>query len=113
MAIYRIFRERPFHPEAIARLSAAYECALKALGLVDRQDPLTELVARKIIDVAETGEADPDRICDRALEQLGLSPHPYHRGTPSNWLASRLQGLFFKRPDVNRAGPSLGERTRS
>jgi hypothetical protein len=76
MAIYRIFKERPFDPEAVERLSAAYECALKALGLANRQDPLTELVARKIIDVAETGEADPDRLCDRALEQLWISPPP-------------------------------------
>lgn len=74
MAIYRIFKEKPFDPEAVERISAAYECALKALGLVDRQDPLTELVARKIIDVAETGEADSDRLCDRALGELGVSP---------------------------------------
>jgi hypothetical protein len=37
MAIYRIFKERPFDPEAIVRLSAAYEYALKALRVVDRQ----------------------------------------------------------------------------
>jgi hypothetical protein len=89
MAIYRIFKERPFDPETIVRLSAAYECALRALRLVDRQDPLTELVARKIIDVAETGEADPDRLGDRALEELGISPpsapqrHAFKRARPS------------------------------
>jgi hypothetical protein len=73
MAIYRIFKERAFEPEAIARLGAAYEGALKALQLSDRQDPITELVAKKIIEIAETGEQDPDRLCARTLEELGVN----------------------------------------
>ena len=71
MAIYRLIREAVFEPEAIERMSAAYEHALKVLGLADRNDPLTELIARKIIAIAETGETDPDRLCTRALDALG------------------------------------------
>jgi hypothetical protein len=62
MAIYRMIRESVFEPEAIELMTAAYEDALKVLGLTDRQDPLTELVARKIIELAEVGETDPDRL---------------------------------------------------
>jgi hypothetical protein len=73
MAIYRMIRESVFEPEAIERMTAGYEHALKVLELTDRQDPITELVAWKIIAVAEVGEPDVDRLCQRALEALGMS----------------------------------------
>ena len=57
-------------PEAIEHMTAAYEHALKVLQLTDRTDPITELVARKIIEIAEVGERDPDRLCARALAAL-------------------------------------------
>jgi hypothetical protein len=55
-------------------MSAAYEETLRVLQPVDRQDPITELVARKIIEVANTGERDPTRICEQALRDLGITP---------------------------------------
>ena len=73
MAIYRIFKTMAFEPEAIARMSVAYEEALRLLKLADRQDPITELVARKIIDVADNGERDPVKICEQALRALGIA----------------------------------------
>ena len=57
MAIYRIFRERVFEPEAVICMARAYEGALVALRLTDRQDPITEIVARKIVEIAETGNS--------------------------------------------------------
>jgi hypothetical protein len=70
MAIYRIFRERVFEPETVICMAKAYEGALVALQLSDRHDPLTEIVAKKIVEIAETGERDHARIRDRALEEL-------------------------------------------
>jgi hypothetical protein len=52
-------------------MAQAYESALMTLQLSDRQDPFTEIVAKKILEVAELGERDPNRLRDRALEQLG------------------------------------------
>jgi hypothetical protein len=74
MAICRMIRQSAFEPEAIERMTAAYEHALKVLQLADRQDPITELVARKIIELAEVGETNSDRLCQRALEALGIEP---------------------------------------
>jgi hypothetical protein len=71
MAIYRIFKERVFEPEAVTCMARAYEGALVALRLTNRQDPFTEIVAKKIVEIAETGERDPERLRDRALEELG------------------------------------------
>jgi hypothetical protein len=39
-------------------LTTAYEQALRAIGIVDRGDPRAELLARKIIEVAQTGIRD-------------------------------------------------------
>ena len=56
MAIYRIFKQRAF--EAVICMARAYENALVALRLSDRQDPITEIVAKKIVEIAENGERD-------------------------------------------------------
>jgi hypothetical protein len=40
------------------------------LNLKDRSDPITEIVAQLIIEVAQTGEQDPQIICMRALRRL-------------------------------------------
>jgi hypothetical protein len=74
MAIYRLIRESVFEPEAIERMTVAYENVLKVLQLTDREDPITELVARKIIDFARAGEIDPERLCQRTLDAVRKGP---------------------------------------
>jgi len=51
---------------------AAYEGAVTDLELIDRNDPLTELIARSIVNVTATGERDPETIKKRALNALGV-----------------------------------------
>jgi hypothetical protein len=45
-------------PEQIKSLVAAYEKTLRKFGLVDRDDPITEMIARKIVEIAQTGVHD-------------------------------------------------------
>jgi hypothetical protein len=71
MAIYRLLKFYAFEPEMIASMTAAYEDALRALQLADREDPITEVVAKSIIEVAQQGETDPVRLCQLALESIG------------------------------------------
>jgi hypothetical protein len=40
-------------------MTAAYEDVLRILGLSNRTDPLTEIVAKKIIEISQTGESFP------------------------------------------------------
>jgi hypothetical protein len=72
MAIYRLLQEASFSQEDISRMTAAYEAALELLRVTDRSDPLTELIAKKIIEVTRNGERDPAKICARALIHLGV-----------------------------------------
>ena len=72
MAMHRLLREAAFPPEDIARMTAAYEAALQLLRLTDRTDPVTEIVAKKIIEVTRAGERDPPHICARAIKELGI-----------------------------------------
>jgi hypothetical protein len=72
MAIYRLLREASFDQADIDRMTAAYEAALKLLRLSNRNDPITELIAVKIIEVTALGESDPSNICARALKELGI-----------------------------------------
>ena len=77
MAIYRLLKFSAFEPEAITRMTTAYEDALCVLGVADRQDPVTEIIAKKIIEIAQKGERDPVRLCQRALAELGFATIPH------------------------------------
>jgi hypothetical protein len=73
MAIYRIFQNNRLEPEQIARLSEAYEQTLRTLSLVDRNDPLTEMIAKKIIEIGQTGVKEPVQISELAIKDLGIA----------------------------------------
>ena len=70
MAIYRLLQKSAFGPEEIERMTTAYEDALRALGLTDRSDPMTEILAKKIIEIAQTGERDPAKIRAKAVAAI-------------------------------------------
>ena len=53
-------------------MTAAYEECLRALKLVNRADPVTQLLAKYIIEVAQTAERDSSRICALTRERLGI-----------------------------------------
>lgn len=71
MALYRLIANGTFGPSEIKAMTAAYEAALVDLGLVDRDDPITEIVATAIISITSMGEINPTTIKDRALNVLG------------------------------------------
>jgi hypothetical protein len=71
MTIHRLLKNTTFGPEEIERLVTAYEQTLQALGLKDRSDPITQLVAEKIIAVGRLGIEDPAEISKLALNELG------------------------------------------
>ena len=74
MPIYRYIKEAAYGPDEARVLGEAYESSLHALRLVDRTDPVTELVAKKILEIWQTGERDPHRIAALAFQELGVPP---------------------------------------
>jgi hypothetical protein len=45
-----------------------------AIQVADRTDPIAEIVAKRIIELAKDGERDPERLCDGALSLLRAPP---------------------------------------
>jgi hypothetical protein len=61
-------------PAEIKRLNSAYTKALRMLELVDRRDPVTEMVAKKVIDVGTTGVTDPQEIAELVVSHFRKVP---------------------------------------
>jgi hypothetical protein len=70
--IYRLLQNVPLGPDEIGRLTDAYEHTLSVLSVKDRNDPLAELIAKKVIEIGQTHLKDPVQISARAIEELGL-----------------------------------------
>ena len=70
MPICRMLDDGAFDPVAVQALTSAFEQACAALSLNDCADPLTEIVAKKIIELARRGERDAIRLCDIVLSEL-------------------------------------------
>jgi len=71
MTICRLLQYAPLGPDDIGCLVVAYEQTLRALGLTPRSDPITRLVASKIIEIAQTGIRDSGQLASIAIEELG------------------------------------------
>jgi hypothetical protein len=72
VAIYKLIANGSFDPDEIAVMKAAYEAALAELDVTEQNGPITELIARAILNVTLRGERDPKEIKERALNALGL-----------------------------------------
>ena len=72
MAIYKIIQNTSLEPQDVQRIVAAYRQTLLVLGLKERDDHLTRIVAQKIFEVGQTGIEDPAEISKLAIKQLGI-----------------------------------------
>ena len=72
MPINRFLAKDKLQPEQIERLNKAFDLALRSLG-VDRNDPVVDIVIKKILEIATTGIRDPREIADTAIRQLAAT----------------------------------------
>jgi hypothetical protein len=79
MPIHRLLQNRKLSLEQKEMLNLAFIRTLRVLGLQDRNDPLCELVARKIIEVSARAD-DPI-----AVSQLAIGAIEKFVGAPP-WL---------------------------
>jgi len=59
-------------PGEIRRITEAYEHALHTLCVKDRDDPLTEMIAKTIIKIAQAGVHDASQISALAIKELEI-----------------------------------------
>jgi hypothetical protein len=59
MPITPFLRGQAFDPETVEVISIAFRYACERLGLHDNNDPLNGLVAKRVIELAQTGERNP------------------------------------------------------
>ena len=70
MTIHRLIQNLAFNQDDIERLAAAYEEALRALHVSDRDDPINKIIAQRIIEAARAGVRDPIALCKMAVKDL-------------------------------------------
>jgi hypothetical protein len=59
----------PTHTEA---LIAAYEKAVSRMAKTGSSVVVCEMIAKQIVEAARRGETDPDRLCQAALDTIGV-----------------------------------------
>jgi hypothetical protein len=62
MPLCAFVHEADYEPELLASMGIAFAAACEALGLADKSDKVTELVASRIIALARCGEHDAERL---------------------------------------------------
>ena len=63
---------RAFDPEATNSLCIAFDMVCSTLAERDRSEFVKELIARRVIALAERGERDPDKLAEATTSSLGL-----------------------------------------
>ncbi len=70
MPITRFLIDSNLTPEQRHVLELAFNAALRKLNLVDRNDPVCEIVARKVAEIGASGVTDAVAISEIAFRQL-------------------------------------------
>jgi hypothetical protein len=68
--IHELLRKGVFTPDDVVMLGNVFEDVLQTFGLVDRKDPLTEMVAKKLVELATSGIRDPARLKALTVQAL-------------------------------------------
>lgn len=75
MTVYRLYKYKPFEPEAVTVMTRAYTDVCHQLGLNEGDRPDADIVAKnavakKVFEFAQRGESDPGRLRDHVLQAL-------------------------------------------
>ena len=70
MTVFRLFQNEAFEPEAISTMMRTHAEVCRTLGLDERNRPEIDRVARTIIEFAQRGARNQDRLRDCVLQAL-------------------------------------------
>ena len=91
MPIYELLRRQGvFAPDELAMLGKVFEDVLQSLGLVDRKDSMTEMVAKKLTELATSGIRDPARLKALTIQaftqqQQQIQPKQHETRSVGTW----------------------------
>lgn len=86
---------RSYTPHQIEAIRSAFEATLRDLGLRNNGDPLVQIVAKAVIDIASRGESDPEQIRRLALKEL-----TFHDAEDAATTALLDDGIALARADL-------------
>jgi hypothetical protein len=72
--LHRFLRGQAFDPETVDAMGKAFSTTCEALGLSDRNDAMTKLVAEKIIELAQCGYKNPTALHLAAIKEFKSNP---------------------------------------
>ncbi len=71
MPITPFLTGQPFEPEVVRVMSVAFDDVCRSLRLRPGSDPESEIVAKKIIELAQRGVRDAAALSARVLQEIG------------------------------------------
>ena len=74
MPITPFLRDQAFDPETVEAVGTAFATTCKTLGLSNRDDAMTKLVAEKIIELAQRGHKNPTALHLAAINEFKPNP---------------------------------------
>jgi hypothetical protein len=92
--IVPIFRDSAFDDKMTQILGKAYDIACRSLHRKAQPPVVQEVLAKKIVEAAQRGERDPDRLAGIALAMLG----PLHREVSQRF--GLIPNFFMSTPDA-------------
>ena len=72
MPIRLLLAKSKLPPDETQKLTSAFDQALRSLHLVDRNDPLSKIVKKQIVEIGAIGDRDATQIAEIAVKQLHL-----------------------------------------
>jgi len=72
MPINRLLQQGKIAQDEVDRLNHAFTLTLKSLHLIDRSDPVCDIVARKVIEIDKAGTHEPQQIAMLAAKAFGF-----------------------------------------
>jgi hypothetical protein len=73
------FQDLSFDPEDVTAVNKAYDLACQTLQNIGQPEVDREVIAIRILQAAESGERDTDKLCERAIHELTVRDYRQHR----------------------------------
>jgi hypothetical protein len=73
-----LFQDLSFDPEEVTAVNQAYDLACLTLQNIGQLEVDREIIARGILQAAESGERDANKLCQRAIHGLTALDYRQH-----------------------------------